>query len=128
MLGLILGKQIGVFGAIWGAVAIGLAPKPAGASWPQLYGAAILCGIGFTMSLFIGGLAWPARPDLVDAAKIGTLTGSLIAAIAGYLVLRSAGVEECPPDDEIEAARLFACDEPRDMVEDRSPAPRNLRE
>ena len=110
MLGLVVGKQIGVFGAIRGAVAIGLAPKPAGASWPQLYGAAILCGIGFTMSLFIGGLAWPARPDLVDAAKIGTLTGSLIAAIAGYLVLRIAHLTASADDDEEEAYRLWAAE------------------
>ena len=111
MLGLIIGKQIGVFGAIWGAVAIGLAPKPAGASWPQLYGAAILCGIGFTMSLFIGGLAWPARPDLVDSAKIGTLTGSLIAAIAGYLVLRFAHLTASADDEEEEAHRLWAAEQ-----------------
>ena len=90
LLGLVLGKQIGVFGAIRAAVAFGLAQKPAGTSWTQLYGAAILCGIGFTMSLFIGALAWPGRPALVDAAKLGTLAGSLIAAIVGYLVLRFA--------------------------------------
>ena len=111
MLGLVVGKQIGVFGAIWGAVAIGLAPKPAGASWPQLYGAAILCGIGFTMSLFIGGLAWPARPDLVDSAKIGTLTGSLIAAIAGYLLLRIAHLTTSAAEDEEEAHRLWAAEQ-----------------
>ena len=75
LLGLVVGKQLGVFGAMWAVVALGIARKPDGASWTQLYGAAILCGIGFTMSLFIGGLAWPGTPELVDAAKIGTLGG-----------------------------------------------------
>ena len=111
MLGLVVGKQIGVFGAIRGAVSLGIATKPAGASWPQLYGAAILCGIGFTMSLFIGGLAWPARPDLVDAAKIGTLTGSLIAAIGGYLVLKFAHLTSGKSDDEVEARQLWAAEQ-----------------
>ena len=108
LLGLFVGKQIGVFGAIWATVRLGLATKPAGASWTQLYGAAILCGIGFTMSLFIGGLAWPGRPDLVDAAKIGTLAGSLLAAIAGYLVLRFAHLTRSSVDDRQEASRLWA--------------------
>ena len=63
------------------------------------------------MSLFIGGLAWPARPDLVDAAKIGTLTGSLIAAIAGYLVLRFAHLTASADDEEEEAHRLWAAEQ-----------------
>ena len=108
LLGLFIGKQVGVFGAIWAAVTLGLAPKPAGTSWVQLYGAAILCGIGFTMSLFIGGLAWPGRPDLVDAAKLGTLAGSLIAAILGYLVLRFAHRTEGVSGDADEAEELWA--------------------
>lgn len=108
LLGLFVGKQVGVFGAIWTAVRFGLATRPAGTSWVQLYGAAILCGIGFTMSLFIGGLAWPGRPELVDAAKIGTLAGSLLAAIGGYLVLRFAHLTVGNVDDEDEARRLWA--------------------
>ncbi|MGH6783834.1 MAG: Na+/H+ antiporter NhaA, partial [Sphingomicrobium sp.] len=71
LLGLFIGKQIGIFGAIGLAVRTGLAPKPEGAGWLQLYGAAILCGIGFTMSLFIGALAFPGDQLLVDEAKLG---------------------------------------------------------
>ena len=57
---------------------LGLAPKPGGTSWRQLYGLALMCGIGFTMSLFIGALAFPGDPARIDAAGIGTLAGSLI--------------------------------------------------
>ena len=60
-------------------------------------------------------------------AKIGTLTGSLLSGLLGYVVLRRAGSEECPADDETEARRLFAGDEPRDLAELRYPEPRNLR-
>ncbi len=108
LLGLFVGKQVGVFGAIWATISLGLATKPAGTTWIQLYGAAILCGIGFTMSLFIGGLAWPGRPELVDAAKVGTLAGSLLAAITGYFVLRFAPMTDGSPDNEEEARRLWA--------------------
>ncbi|MFM9979064.1 MAG: Na+/H+ antiporter NhaA [Sphingomonadaceae bacterium] len=88
-LGLIVGKQAGVFGSVWLAVRLGLAKRPANASWTQLYGVSLLCGIGFTMSLFIGGLAFPDAPQ-ADAVKIGVLLGSLVSAIAGTLVLRFA--------------------------------------
>ncbi len=89
-LGLFIGKQVGVFGSVWLAVRLKVASRPAGASWVQVYGVALLCGIGFTMSLFIGGLAFPAQPQ-ADAVKIGVLLGSLLAAGAGVLVLRRAG-------------------------------------
>ncbi|MEO5578363.1 MAG: Na+/H+ antiporter NhaA, partial [Sphingomicrobium sp.] len=111
LLGLFIGKQAGVFGAIWAAVKLGLAARPAGTSWAHLYGAAMLCGIGFTMSLFIGGLAWPGRPDLVDAAKVGTLAGSLLAAIAGFLLLRFAHSTKNAQQDEAEAQRLWAAEQ-----------------
>jgi NhaA family Na+:H+ antiporter len=87
-LGLFLGKQIGVFGSVWLAVKLGLALRPSGTSWPQLYGMALLCGIGFTMSLFIGLLAFGSDGALQEQAKIGVLAGSLISAIAGWVVLR----------------------------------------
>jgi len=87
---LVLGKQIGIFGAIRLACAIGWAPKPRGASWLQIYGLSALCGIGFTMSLFIGLLAFGDGSDFGDATKIGILTGSLVSAFLGFLVLRLA--------------------------------------
>jgi NhaA family Na+:H+ antiporter len=89
-LGLFVGKQIGVFGACWLAIRTDIADLPAGASWSQLYGVGLLCGIGFTMSLFIGALAFPQVPELVDAVKIGVLGGSVLSAIGGWLVLRVA--------------------------------------
>jgi Na+:H+ antiporter, NhaA family len=88
-LGLFLGKQIGVFGSVWVAVKLKLATRPAKTSWTQVYGVALLCGIGFTMSLFIGGLAFPAQPE-ADAVKIGVLMGSLLSALAGVAVLLMA--------------------------------------
>jgi NhaA family Na+:H+ antiporter len=86
-LGLFAGKQIGVFGSAFLAVRAGLADLPAKASWAQLYGVALLCGIGFTMSLFIGLLAFDRVPHLQDETKLGVLCGSAIAAIAGAIVL-----------------------------------------
>ena len=62
------------------------------------------------MSLFIGALAFPGRPDEIDAAKVGTLTGSMLAALLGYLVLRTAPAQTCSDEDEEEAAELFAAD------------------
>ena len=88
-LGLVLGKQIGIFGAIFAAVKSGLAPLPENAGWAHIYGLSLLCGIGFTMSLFIGGLAFP-DPATLDLVRIGVLGGSVIAALAGFLVLRFA--------------------------------------
>ncbi|MFM5922752.1 MAG: Na+/H+ antiporter NhaA [Novosphingobium sp.] len=89
-LGLFLGKQIGILGVIWGARRLGLAKPPAGANWTQLWGMAMLCGIGFTMSLFIAQLGFPASPELVEEAKLGVLSGSLLSALAGFAVLRFA--------------------------------------
>src|SRR3546814_15320782 len=65
------------------------AARPRGATWLQIYAVAVICGIGFTMSLFIGGLAF-SDPLLIEEAKLGTLGGSVLAAIAGYLLLRFA--------------------------------------
>ena len=88
--GLFFGKQVGIFGSVWLAVKSGLAPKPANASWAQIYGVALLCGIGFTMSLFIGGIAF-TDPQHADGVKVGVLMGSVAAAVAGFAVLRFAG-------------------------------------
>ncbi|MDP9196043.1 MAG: Na+/H+ antiporter NhaA [Pseudomonadota bacterium] len=86
-LGLFLGKQAGVFLSAWMTVRFNIARLPAGASWRQLYGAAILTGIGFTMSLFIGMLAFDDGQH-VDAMRLGVLTGSLLSAVVGFLWLR----------------------------------------
>jgi NhaA family Na+:H+ antiporter len=88
MLGLFMGKQIGVFGSVWLAVKLGLAKRPAGTTWPHLYGMALLCGIGFTMSLFIGLLAFGETGPSKDQTKVGVLIGSLLSAVAGWAVLR----------------------------------------
>ena len=88
--GLVLGKQTGIFASIVAADKLGFAPRPEGASWTQIWGTAVLCGIGFTMSLFIGALAFPRHPLLVEEAKLGVLAGSLISALLGYAVLRLA--------------------------------------
>ena len=89
MLGLIVGKPIGIVLFSWLAVRLGIAKLPTGVNWKILVGAGCLGGIGFTMSLFIGGLAFAgsADPSLVSAAKIGTLGGSLVSAILGCTLL-----------------------------------------
>ncbi|MCG6858314.1 MAG: Na+/H+ antiporter NhaA [Salaquimonas sp.] len=86
-LGLIVGKQVGVFLPIWLCVKFGIAQKPEGASWLQIYGVSILCGIGFTMSLFIGGLAFEVA-HFEAPIRLGVLAGSVVCAILGYLLLR----------------------------------------
>jgi NhaA family Na+:H+ antiporter len=88
-LGLFVGKQVGVFGGAWLAITLGLAQRPANATWLHLYGVALLCGIGFTMSLFIGALALTSD-GAQQAIKIGVLLGSIVSAVAGWLVLRFA--------------------------------------
>jgi NhaA family Na+:H+ antiporter len=86
-LGLFVGKAVGVFGAVWAAVRWQVAAKPEGASWQQILGVAMLAGIGFTMSLFIGMLAFP-DPAYAAPLRLGVLVGSLLSAIGGYLLLR----------------------------------------
>jgi len=85
--GLVLGKQIGIFGAIMALVRSGAVNMPAGATTRQIWGLSLLCGIGFTMSLFIGGLAFGEGSAQESAAKLGIIAGSVIAALAGVAVL-----------------------------------------
>ena len=88
-LGLVLGKQVGVFGVTWIMVKTKLARMPSGASWLQVYGIACLAGIGFTMSLFIGGLSF-GESMLMNEVRLGVLAGSIISGILGYTALMVA--------------------------------------
>jgi Na+:H+ antiporter, NhaA family len=94
--GLFLGKQLGIFAATWLAVTFRIADMPAGASWLQVYGTAALGGIGFTMSLFIGSLAFP-EPTNALAVRVGVLAGSLASGLLGYAVLRWARGPQVSP-------------------------------
>jgi NhaA family Na+:H+ antiporter len=98
--GLFLGKQLGVFGAAALVIGLKLARRPTGAKWIELYGLSLLCGIGFTMSLFIGQLAFPSTDIAAEAqVRIGVVAGSLLSTVAGMAVLawaqqRRAGQED----------------------------------
>jgi NhaA family Na+:H+ antiporter len=91
-LSLFLGKQMGVFGAAWLAATLKIGRPPTGATWLELYGVSLLCGVGFTMSLFIGVLAFPGTSDSPEqvAVKLGVLGGSVLSAIFGAVVLAVA--------------------------------------
>ncbi len=91
-LGLMVGKQVGIFLSAALAIRMGLAKLPEGSTWVQFYGVSLLCGIGFTMSLFIGNLAFPGSAHLIDEVKVGVLIGSVLSAIAGVLVLLRSNV------------------------------------
>lgn len=95
-LGLILGKQIGIFGAMFGMIKLGIVPMPAEANWKFIYGTSIVCGIGFTMSIFVSVLAYDSG-HTQEMAKGGVLIGSIISAIIGYSYLRIVGAKrkEC---------------------------------
>jgi NhaA family Na+:H+ antiporter len=107
--GLFAGKQLGIFGAVWLSVKLGVARPFRGATWLQTWAVAMLCGIGFTMSLFIGTLAFSHDSALVEEAKLGILAGSLLSAVGGYLILRFAptapglGAEDAQCEAEIAA-------------------------
>lgn len=88
-LGLIVGKQVGVFGVTWLMIKSGLAKLPAGANWLHIYGVACLAGIGFTMSLFIGSLSFD-DPALMNQVRVGVLAGSVVSAILGFSALKIA--------------------------------------
>jgi NhaA family Na+:H+ antiporter len=90
MAGLFLGKQAGVFLFTWASVKAGLAEMPGRARLGQLHGVAVVAGIGFTVALFVAGLAFANEPHLLAGAKLGILLGSLLSAVVGYLLLRFA--------------------------------------
>ncbi len=89
-LGLFFGKQIGIFGASWLTIKLKFTELPAGMTWLTLYGTAIVCGIGFTMSLFIGSLAFgESGSNILFDERLGIIIGSLVSGVVGYFVLRS---------------------------------------
>jgi NhaA family Na+:H+ antiporter len=111
LLGLFAGKQAGVFGAIWLSDRLGIAPRPTYTRWLELYGASVLCGIGFTMSLFIAALAFPEAPAEVEAAKLGILAGSLISALLGFARLRLGAPVPFSEEESAEAWEIFGEDQ-----------------
>ncbi|AUC51978.1 MAG: Na+/H+ antiporter NhaA [Sagittula sp.] len=107
-LGLIIGKQVGVFGVTFLMVKTGMARMPHGANWAQIYGIACLAGIGFTMSLFIGSLSF-SDPALMNEVRIGVLSGSIISGIIGFVALRmSTSKADTPDETEREASATAA--------------------
>jgi NhaA family Na+:H+ antiporter len=88
MLGLFIGKQLGVFGFSWLAIKLQLAELPKGSNWLQLYGVSLLTGIGFTMSLFIVSLAFEDDQLFQYTDKLAILIGSFVSGVMGYLVLK----------------------------------------
>jgi len=101
--GLVIGKQVGIFSCVFAAVKLKIVSKPPGCTWMEIWGVTILCGIGFTMSLFIGELAFAGSDEtarfLRDEAKIGVLVGSLISAVMGYTILRMTSANPEYRDD-----------------------------
>jgi Na+:H+ antiporter, NhaA family len=97
--GLFAGKQIGVFVMLWLGIKLGLSPMPKDTNWRQLYGVSLLCGVGFTMSLFIGSLAFEHTAFDVPI-RLGVLTGSILSAVCGYLLLRSGPEPENDSGDK----------------------------
>lgn len=89
-LGLLVGKQVGIFSTIWLVTRLRLATKPPSLTWHQLYAMSVICGIGFTMSLFIGGLAFADSPELMNATRIGVIGGSVLSATIGAVLMRRA--------------------------------------
>ena len=96
MLGLFIGKQVGVFGFSWLAIKMGLASLPKGSNWTLLYGVSVLTGIGFTMSLFVDTLAYNDTQIYHYADKLAILLGSFLSAIVGYIILRLKTTKQAP--------------------------------
>ncbi|HCQ63836.1 MAG TPA: Na+/H+ antiporter NhaA [Rhodobacteraceae bacterium] len=101
--GLVLGKQMGVMGATWLVVKTGIAKLPHGANWAHIYGLSALAGIGFTMSLFIGGLSY-TDPLLMNEVRLGVLVASAISAVIGYAVLMAVSRKDEEDEEEVEPA------------------------
>jgi Na+:H+ antiporter, NhaA family len=112
-LGLFIGKQAGVFGAVWLASRLGFCERPAETSWLQIYGVSLLCGIGFTMSLFMGALAFGDAADVQTEVKLGVLGGSLLSGAFGALVLAWAGRRAASSQSESPGGEASAVDRDR---------------
>ena len=98
--GLFVGKPIGVLGAAFAAAALGLGRKPTGANWLEVLGVSLLCGVGFTMSLFIGDLAFPEDPQSQTQVRLAVALGSLLSGLAGVALLRWCGSRRPEAEDE----------------------------
>ena len=90
LLGLFIGKQLGVFFFSYISIKLGFAQMPNNSNWINLYGVGILTGIGFTMSLFVGNLAFVDNTQYMDGVKLGVLSGSLLSTLAGYFLILSS--------------------------------------
>jgi hypothetical protein len=113
-LGLVLGKQLGIFTMLWLCIKFRIAPMPPDTNWGQLYGVSLLCGIGFTMSLFIGGLAFE-HSDFEANIRLGVITGSVICAVLGAAVILfsprpkpadTAAIDEAPSAEPAVAVEI----------------------
>ncbi|MDQ2650615.1 MAG: Na+/H+ antiporter NhaA [Actinomycetota bacterium] len=98
ILGLLVGKTVGVFGASFLAVRVGVGRLPQDTTWAHVFGLAVCAGIGFTVALFVASLSF-TDPALTDSAKVGILAGSLVAGVAGYLLLRARPLPDASPVD-----------------------------
>jgi NhaA family Na+:H+ antiporter len=112
ILGLIVGKFLGIGVTSWIAVRLGLGRLPAGVQWRHIFGAAWLGGIGFTMSLFISQLAFVNSPELFEQARLGILSASVVAAAVGllwlYLSALPRGSEGGIPSSEADRAKALS--------------------
>lgn len=101
-MGLFVGKQLGVFMFCWVSIKLGLAKLPAGINWGMLYGAALITGIGFTMSLFIGSLSFEETGVNLFDERLGIIVGSVLSAIAGYMVLNKTLPAESADQESVQ--------------------------
>ena len=97
-----IGKPLGITLFAWLATRGGLASLPANSNWRALHGVSWLGGIGFTMSLFIAGLAFRSNPELLDSAKVGILAASILAGATGWIVLAFRPARATPTDSDVE--------------------------
>ena len=105
LIGLLVGKPLGIFGFTWLVAKSGLSPLPAGLTWRHILGAALLGGIGFTMALFITGLAF-SDSELIAQAKLGILIGSIAAGVGAWVILRGGPAGLSLDDQEDEEATI----------------------